>query len=177
MKLLFLVVFLCISTKHFSQVRLGSVFVKSENVEAETTVENSSYVKGFVNNIPSPVINDFLTRYPGAENVSWYINDKEVSGYFSQHDEQVSIAYKKDGLFLYERKTYEGSRLNQSARDFLERETGFSFLIKQVTQVTKENEEVYEVSFEDQKRWHIYRFGRKTNEAYSLIEKTRFKKG
>src|SRR5687767_7479617 len=134
MKALFLFALLFITTKNFSQIRLGSVYVKTErNFSEEKTNTRSTYVKAFANNIPTAVINDFSARYPGVEKISWYVNDKDVSGYFNNNDQQVTISYKKDGLFLYERKTYDGSKLNQLARDFLERETGFSFVISQVT--------------------------------------------
>ena len=178
MKALFLLAFVIIATKSFSQLRLGGVFVQSrQKIEETTASEKSTYVKGFTNNIPGPVIRDFSLRYPDAENISWYVNDKEINGHFSYDNQEFKVAYKKDGLFLYERTSYDGSKLNQAARDFLEKETGFALPVKYVTQVTREQEEVFEVSIEDEKRWHIYRFGRKLDGPFVLVEKTSFKKG
>jgi hypothetical protein len=178
MKAIYSFLILLISYDSFSQAELNGFSVQMDKRTRYTeTEEKTNFTPAFINNIPGVVMIEFTKRYPEVTVVDWYISDKQVDGYFSCGEKNISIAYKKDGLFLYERRSYPGSYLDSKALDFLEKESGFSQPVKHVTEVIKTNETLYEVSIEDQKYWHIYTFGMQKGEDLKLIGKTRFKKG
>jgi hypothetical protein len=159
----------------FSQLNSGFVFVKSEKRSVE--VEDGSYVKAYVNNIPSPVMTSFNELFPNAENVSWFINNMDVTGYFTHGEKDIAIHYKKDGFLYSIRKSYTPVLLEKKLSDFLTDEISSNYKAQFVTEVVKSNETLFEISFTNNIEWLIVRVGKSKNEYFQLLEKTKFKKG
>jgi len=161
-----------------AQLPFAGVFVRTEKRISETELENkSSYVKAHVNNVPAHVMNSFLTRYPAAENVSWFVNNKEISAYFKTDGQDINVNFKKNGLLLSTRKTYDALLLDQRVREFLFHEMEPCYTFKYVTEVVHENEIVYEVSMETERDLCIVRVIDRKGQALVIEDQTKLKKG
>ena len=73
-------------------------------------MKDGNYHRGYLNNVPSAVMTDFVQKYDGAENISWVLNDKRIDGYFEFQGQDVVVSYK-NGYLETTRKTYDSGHV------------------------------------------------------------------
>ena len=122
--------------------------------------KNGIYEPGFLNNIPSPVIQAFLKEYVDAVNVSWFIDEKQSTVYFNWSNELVIIKYNNNGSPINTRKTYTVEKLDRPFTDLLKREIGTKHDINYITEYLRDDMQVYEVSMSNDKEWVVVRLNR-----------------
>src|ERR1700741_5083822 len=65
---------------------------EKKSIDIQPTVllnKNGSYVKAYLNNLPSAIMADFVKSYEDAEDVTWKIDDNDVTGYFTYKGQKV----------------------------------------------------------------------------------------
>jgi hypothetical protein len=152
MKQLFaLVFFLLISMQHEAQIMAGlSSPVPAVNKTDVKVKKGKAYKNAYVNNVSSAVAGDFASRF-GENNVNWFVDNKEVTGYFSDNGISHTVYYENE-RYLKTRSVYDSSKLSVLVRDFLEQELGKTYKINLVTEVKREEGSIYEISLSNDKK-------------------------
>ena len=138
--------------------------------------KNGEYVLAYINNIPSAVMADFIKRYEWVENISWKVDDSEVSGYFFSNSEKIIVRYKKNGHLISTRKTYDSTKLARSVNTFLHGEINKGFSIQFVTEVIDDQTTLYEINMVNQLQICVIRLSKAKNGELELTEKIFYNK-
>ncbi|HEV7783656.1 MAG TPA: hypothetical protein VGO58_20435 [Chitinophagaceae bacterium] len=177
MKQILAFTFLLISMQHHAQITSGLSTPVSGFTSPDVKVrKDNSYKTAYINNVPMNVMKDFSARF-GDQDVSWFVEDKEVTGCFYEED-VYHIIYYKSGRYLKTRSVYNGLRLATEIHDFLGRELGKEYKVNLVTEVKWEDQRVYEISLMDDKKICVVKIVvSNTDEELSIVEKTFLTKG
>jgi hypothetical protein len=179
MKKLFTLLVL-VSQHAFSQsfAATDKVFLNERTISQEEPkvyiMKNGNYHRGYINNVPSAVMNDFVQKYDGAENISWVLNDKKIDGYFEFQGQDIVVSYK-NGYLETTRKTYDSGHVSASIVRFLQGERSKGYTISKVIEIISEKNTLYEVMLLNSQRQHcVARLSRNTYGDLELIEKIYF---
>ena len=189
MKKIYLLLVL-VSYKSFSQdyqnsttyTRLNLTITAEKTVPEETAPDkvllkkNGVYIKAYRNNIPSAVLSDFTKKYEGAENVTWKVDEKEVTSCFTFKDQKIICTYKQNGHLLTTRKTYDSTKLTRRIKHFIQDELGKGYHINNITEVINEGLTQYEISLVNQFKICVVRISENKDAEPLLDEKTFYTK-
>ena len=173
MKKVFLIIILLCSFQSYSQLSFNRIYEKSGKKELTGELgTKTSYVKTYSNNLPVAVIADFFEKYPGVQDVAWFINEKNVTGYFQYKGQDITVSYKKDGFLLSTRKVYDRTRLSARISQYLEDEVGREYEVHMITELVKDDYTIYEVSLLSLQKLCIIQVCRNhDDERLSMVEK------
>jgi hypothetical protein len=134
--------------------------------------KDNSYKASFINNVPAVVMKDFFSRYD-EHAVSWFVEDRDVTGYFYEED-VYHVIYYQNNMFLKTRSLYDSSHLSTSVYDFLQRELGKKkYKINLVTEVNWEDLRLYEISLVNGKKTCVVKIAANKDDAnLSILDKT-----
>jgi hypothetical protein len=178
MKQLFAIVFfLLISLQHEAQIMAGlSNPAPTFNKTDVKVKKGKAYKDAYTNNVSSAVMGDFASRF-GEKNVSWYVDNKEVTGYFSDNGANYTVYYENE-RYLKTRSVYDSSKLSVVVRDFLEEELGKTYKVNLVTEVKREEGFIYEISLSTDKKILVVKLEHPNGHMRpSLVEKKWMTKG
>ena len=140
--------------------------------------DGNFFSTAYSNNVRAAVIADFLERFGEVPNVSWYVDEKEVSAYFIHEEKQVTVQYQPDGLHLQTKKNYDGVNLDPRVSELLQRELGKKFSLNLVTEIIKDTYACYEVSLYSNTQLYFVRvYKNLDDETLAVVEKSLMKKG
>ncbi len=136
-------------------------------------MKNGNYHRGYINNVPSGIMTDFIQKYDGAEDISWVLNDKRVDGYFRFRDQDIVVTYK-NGYLETTRKTYEASQVSSNIRRFLQSDKAKGFDISKVIEIITDKNVLYEVMMLKENQHCVARLFKNSLGELELMEKIYF---
>lgn len=177
MKQMLLLVFLLSSMQHEAQIMSGLTNPAPGIDKTDVKVKKGKdHKKAYANNVTSAVMGDFASRF-GENNVNWYVDNKEVTGYFSDNGINHTVYYENE-CYLKTRTVYDSSKLSVLVRDFLEQELGKTYKINLVTEVKREEGSMYEISLSNDRNILVVTLEHANGHIRpSLVEKKRMTKG
>jgi hypothetical protein len=137
-------------------------------------MKNGNYHRGYINNVPSAIMADFVQKYDGAENISWVLNDKKVDGYFHFQGQDIVVSYK-NGYLETTRKTYDSGHVSSSIVRFLQGDRNKGYSISKVIEISSDKNTLYEVMLVNAQRQHcVARLSKNLYGDLELLEKIYF---
>ena len=178
MKKIFFFLFCLMATGIHSQVVRSEFVFGSKQSHIDVQIKKDKlFTVGFINNISANIWRDFSVTFKDPTDIRWYVEGKEITGYFNCDSEKIIVCYKKDGYLISTRKAYPGDKLDPLIAGFLSREMEKSFVVYLVTEVNKDDNTIYEISLQDEKSWCFVQIFRNTErEILEIIDKRIIKK-
>ena len=165
----------CFSSQNFPKGLSSDEITPGHDVKVR---DGKFFFTAYTNNVRAAVIADFLERFGEVPNVSWYVDEKEVSAYFIKGNDQITVQYQPDGLHLQTKKNYDGANLDSRVSELLQRELGKKFSLNLVTEVIKDTHACYEVSLYSKTQLYFVRIYKNLeDESLVIADKTLLKRG
>lgn len=136
---------------------------------------NNGYEPGYLNNIPSAVLREFVKTYPAANNISWFLDEKTSTVYFDSDNKVCIVKFKNDGVPVLTKKSYGSKSLNPRLAAFLKDEIA-GYDIRYISEVIRETIHKYEINMVKNGVWMILRIGEDTKGNFEVTGKQTFDK-
>jgi hypothetical protein len=143
--------------KASAQTNQKIYFANSTNKPQSMAIKNKQEIEanGFLNNINSRAARHLIMTFENATNIQWLIDEKEIVAYFTQDEEKVKICYNKNGYHLSIRKIYPADKLDPLIAQIIKNEVNDDFSIYMVTEVTRGDNKIYEITLQNRLYWCI----------------------
>jgi hypothetical protein len=116
----------------------------------------------------------FNGNYPNSMNISWFIDDKATTIYFTHDDRIMIVKYKNDGNVLLTKKTYPALKLADDVARFINSEIPAGFITRYVSEAESGNVHQYEVNIARDKQWQIIKISQDKEGKLQVISRKSF---
>jgi hypothetical protein len=140
--------------------------------------KGNMFMPGFINNISANIVRSFQKMFGDPGKVNWFVDDKDITAYFTYHNEKVAVHYHGKGYYLSTRKVYDATDLEPWVYNYIRQEAGKKYIINLVTEAVTNKVITYQISLEDKNTWMVLQLER-NNERNLLttLDKKIYKKG
>lgn len=140
--------------------------------------KDNVFMPGFINNVSANVIRSFQKMFGNPDKVNWFVDDKDITAYFTYNKENVAVHYHGKEYYISTRKVYDATFLEPWIYNYIRNEAGKKYIINLVTESVTDQGITYQISLEDKNTWLFIQVER-NNERNMLttVNKQIFKKG